>query len=388
MPSKNKLTLYAVTTSMLWFSLYAYVAELSTYADTLGASYKMIGLITGSYGLTQLILRIPLGLFSDMLGRRKPFILAGLLVASISSAVSFFSPSPVSLLVTRSLAGVAAATWVVITVLYASYFKHGEATKAIGRMNSYNAIGQLAAMAMGGFISYLFGTRYLFLLGALGGLIGFLTSFHIEENKKDHKKAKLQDFVLVAQTPQLQIVSLLGILSQFITFATAFGFVPILAKNLGAVSYELSALAALSIIPAIFISRLAGDTFVRRFGKKATMNTGFFLSGLICAIMPFSPNLWVLYGLQFIGGIGRSLVFPLLMGLGIEPIKSEQRATAMGFFQAMYGIGMVVGPIFLGFIGDVFGLTKGFLFTSVFALVGALIVTVYFKGHTTQATSH
>lgn len=375
---------FTFSTSMFWFSLYAYIAELSTYANTLGASYKMIGIITGSYGLTQLLLRIPLGIFSDMLGKRKIFIILGLFVATISALITFFFPSQLSLLATRSLAGVSAATWVIFTVTFSSYYKKEEATKAIGLMNSYNAVGQLTAMAMGAVVSYTFGTRYLFLLAAIGGIVGLLSALFIYEKPVAIRKSKFRDYMEVAKNRQLQVVSLLSILSQLITFATAFGFVPILAKNLGAKNVQLSLLTALAIIPAIFISRLAGSYFPSRFGRRRTISVGFIISAFLCILMPWIGHLWLLYVAQFLSGIGRSLVFPLLMGLGIEHIDQEKRATAMGMFQAIYGIGMVFGPMLLGFIAFTYGLIAGFAVTGAIGLLGLLITLIYIEKKPTR----
>ncbi len=373
---KRSINFFIFTTAMLWFSLYAYIPELSTYANTLGASYRMIGVITASYGLTQLLLRIPLGIVSDLMGKRKIFIVLGLVISVISSSVTFFFPSGISLLVTRSLAGVTASTWVIFTVMFSSYFKKEEATKSVGLMHSYNAIGQLMAMVIGGAISYWFGTRYLFLLAAVGGVAGLIASFSIHEGPLTIKKSTMKEYLEVATHPQLVTVSIMGILSQLITFATAFGFVPILAKNLGANSLQLSLLTILAIVPAIIISRLAGDFFPRHFGRKNTIRLGFIISGLLCVVMPWLQSLSLLYIAQFISGIGRSLVFPLLMGLGIEDFEQEKRATAMGVYQAAYGIGMVLGPISLGFIAQSYGLFVAFGVTGVFGLVG-LIMTQF-----------
>lgn len=377
--NNKEIKIFTFTTSMLWFSLYAYVAELSTYASTLGATYRMIGLISGSYGLTQLLLRISLGVFSDMLGKRKIFIILGLGISAISALITFFSPSQYSLLITRSLAGISASTWVLFTVMFSSYFKNNETTKAIGIMNSYNAIGQLFAMAIGGFVSYYFGTRYLFLLAALGAITGLFTSLFIYEEKVVIVKTHLKDFIEVAKNRQLQIVSILAILSQVITFATAFGFVPILAKNLGAENYQLSILTALAIIPAIFISRLSGSFFPNHLGRRNTINIGFIISALLCLVMPWINSLKILYIAQALSGVGRSFTFPLLMGLGIEQIEQPKRATAMGIFQAIYGIGMVFGPIFLGFVAQSYGLIIGFAITSITGLIGILITLLFLK---------
>ena len=376
---KSTTYVFILTTCLFWFSLYAYIAELSTYASSLGATYRMVGIITASYGLTQLILRIPLGIFSDMIGKRKLFITLGLTISLISSLITFYLPSAGSLLITRSLAGISASTWVIFTVMFSSYFKKEETTKAIGLMNSYNAIGQLFALSMGGLVSYLYGTRYLFLLAAGGAVIGLIGSFFIHEIPYEKKKVHFSDYLQVTKHPQLVSVSILAILSQLLTFATVFGFVPILAKNMGAENIQLSLLTVLAIIPAIIISRLAGNYIPNLIGRKNTILIGFMISSIICVVMPFLQTLQMLYVAQFIGAIGRSLVFPLLMGIGIESIDQEKRATAMGFFQAVYGIGMVLGPLLLGIIAQSYGLLTGFVVTGGFGLLGCIITWMTIK---------
>ena len=371
--------LFMMATSFFWFSLYAYVPELSTYAGELGASYEVIGIITGSYGLTQTLLRIPLGIFADRFNKRKLFITLGMFIAVISSLITFFSPTVFSLLVTRLLAGISASTWVAFTVLFASYYKAEEAPRAIGIMNGYNALGQLVAMGCGGLISLVFGTRYLFLLGAFGGLCGLLLSFFVTENKSIHREPlKLKELLAVALNGMLLKVSVLAILSQLITFATTFGFIPIVARNLGASHLYLSMMTAVSIIPALWISSLAATLFVRWWGEGRTLTYGFLLCAVLCMITPFIGSLWTLMAVQFFAGVGRSMVFPLLMGLSIRGIEDSKRASAMGFFQAIYGVGMVIGPVILGVIAGQLGLVTGFIVTGMIG-IGAAGLTIKFK---------
>jgi len=111
-----------VVTVFFWFSMYTYVPTLAPYAQSLGASYDMVGLIIGSYGLVQLLLRIPIGVVSDAWGSRKLFVVGGIIVASLSSFGMWLLPAAGMLLLCRGLAGAAAAAWVDYTVLYAGYF--------------------------------------------------------------------------------------------------------------------------------------------------------------------------------------------------------------------------------------------------------------------------
>jgi len=367
--------IFCIATSLYWFSIYAYVPELSTYAKDLGASYKYIGIITGSYGLMQLIIRIPLGILSDRLNKRKIFIHIGILCTTLGSLITFFNPTTFSLLITRILAGIAASTWVAFTILYSSYYRANESTKAIGVLNAYNAAGQVVAMTIGGYLSSHFGTIYLYLLSSIGGALSLFISFFIVENKNISKvPITLNQILFVLKDKKLLFTSLLAILSQFLTFATLFGFTPLVAKNLGAKSVHLSTLTIIGILPAVIFSAASGTIISKRFGEKKTMLLGFILMSSLTVITPFIPSLSLLYVAQLFAGVGRSLVFPLLMGLCIKHIDPAQRATAMGVFQSLYGIGMLFGPILIGFIGDTFGLTLGFMSTGLIGLISIVLL--------------
>jgi MFS family permease len=82
-------------------------------------------------------------------------------------------------------------------------------------------------------------------------------------------------------------------------------------------------------------------------------------------------RLSLLYVIQTINGIGVGLVFPLLMSLAIQPIPLEQQGTAMGFFQALYAVGMSSGPIISGFVADRLGLSSVFILSGILCLLAA-----------------
>ncbi|HHX62587.1 MAG TPA: MFS transporter, partial [Epulopiscium sp.] len=368
-----------IVTGLFWFSLYTYVPQMSTFAKGMGASYKMIGIITGAYGLTQTVLRIPLGIVSDILNKRKIFINMGLFTTIFSALIVFLFPNPYTLLIGRLLAGVAAATWVSFTVMFSSYYKYSESTKAMGVINSANMIGQFAAVLVGGALSFYLDMRYVFLLSAMVGFIGFLLSFLIpkEEVMIDKEPLKVSDLLLIVKDADILHICFLGVLSQLITFATIFGFTPIIAENLGANNFELGLLTTVYNFPQIVFSILAGTVFIKYLGAKKTLLIGFSLSTVLCMVIPFVPNLTILYVVQIFNGIGKAMTFPILMGLVIKDVDSNLRTTAMGVYQAIYGVGMIIGPVLLGAIGDQFGLTVGFVFTGLLGLLA--IASIWIK---------
>lgn len=53
-------------------------------------------------------------------------------------------------------------------------------------------------------------------------------------------------------------------------------------------------------------------------------------------------------------------------------ISADRRATAMGFFQSIYGLGMFLSPVVVGILGDAFNLSTAFIFLGIVGCLTAL----------------
>ena len=385
----NKKAVFCIVTALFWCSLYAYVPQLGSFAKNLGASYRMIGLIAGSYGISQTLLRIPLGVASDMLGKRKIFIVIGSLVTVVSAFLVFVAPNPVTLLVGRFLAGIAAATWVNFTVMYAGYYELNESPKAIGIINSVNRAGQFIAMLAGGIISLYLGMRHVFLFSTIIGAAAAAVSFTIKEERhvRDGRPFKLSDMLLFLKKKEVIIISILGALSQLITYGTTFGFTPVVAFNLGATYYQLGIMSMLFVLPQILVSALAGSLLIDKLGERNTLLTGFAINTALSIVIPLVPWLWALYVVQVLNGIGMALTFPLLTGLVIQNVPGQLRNAVMGFFQAVFGLGMILGPILLGTVGDKYGLQAGFLAVGFMGFLAIMLTIYHYLSHDMSSKS-
>jgi len=377
---KLKRTIFLITTSLFWFSLYTYVPIFPGYIENSGVSHSMVGIIIGSYGFSQMIIRIPLGIASDRLNKRKLFIILGIISAFLSGLGLWLFSSALSMLFFRTLAGVAASSWVTFSVLYSSYYKSDEATKATGYLVAANYLGQVLAMFAGGSAAEIYGAKSSFLLAAIAAILAFVSGMLISENKEiTRKPLSFVELASVGKSGSLIIVSVLAILAQFVIFATVYGFTPIVAESLGASSAQLGLLSTLSILPGIPAGALSGSYFTNKFGEKKTLFTGFLIAAFSCIAVPFVKSFPVLVITQVIGGIGNGVTIPLLMGLCIKNVEENKRGSAMGFFQAIYGLGMFTGPVVVGFISDIASLSAGFYFTAFISVIAACIVRLFVK---------
>ena len=370
--------LFCVATLLYWFSMYTYVPILPLYAASLGASYKMVGLVIGVYGITQLLLRIPQGILSDRWRKRKLFVVTAMAVSCVSALGMWLAPNVAALLFFRGLSGVSATGWVVMVVLFSSYFSEAEAPRAYGIMNSLGFFGQMTGMFAGGVIAEWYGWSATFMLGAAVAAVGFCLSLLMKETVPTATAPlRLAEVPGIMRNEHLLVAATMAGLVQLIAYGVLFGFAPVVAKNLHAANFELGLLTTLASAASIAASMLSGGWFVRRIGLRISVCLGFLLMALASAVIPWIETLTQLYVSQIFSGFGRGLVFPLLMSFSVAGMLPGTKATAMGVFQSLYALGMFAGPVAVGAIADAVGLDAGFGLCGLCGLLGGLIAWRY-----------
>lgn len=353
---------------LLWMSVYTYPSFLSAYAkSSLGATPVMVGMIVGSYGFTQMLLRIPLGVFSDLMKRRKPFLIVGMIASILSAAGLALVKTPAGALVFRGLAGVAVSTWVAHTALYSAYFSQEETTDAMGRLSAAQYGSQVVAMLAGGFLAQKFSPQTAFGVGALAAAAGLVVVSGVTEQKIE-KAASPLALVSVVRDRSLLVSTLLATVYQFAAWGTVLGFTINWASEVvGLKAASLGFLSATFLFTNTILSRFSG-VLARKIGKTRMLAAGFLVCAAASAMFAFSYGAALLFTAQALFGVGMGLILPLTVAGAIENIPPELRGAAMGFYQSVYGAGMFLGPVLAGGIVAAAGYRANF-----FAMAGILV---------------
>ena len=369
---KRSAIFLGVATFFYWASLYVYVPILPVYAQRLGASMTMVGVVLGAYGATQLILRIPLGLWSDSVGRRRPFVAAGFLGAALGAAGLALAPNAWLLSVGRGLTGVGAAAWVAIAVLFASYFAPQDVHRAIGILNFVLGLSQAFFSGVGGFIAEEWGWVAPFWVGGALGLLGLLCLVGVGEGPRLQSRPPTWAlFWRVGTVPLLITASLLACVGTFTTFTTSFGFIPVYGAKINASKADLGVIITVFSL-SYSVAALSAAWLAHRLGSRGIVVLGLMVLGITSMVVPLIGTVPLLTLSQLASGVGRGLQYPLLMGLSLQAVPPEERATAMGVFQAVYSLGMFAGPWLGGVLADAFGLESVFTFSGLVCLLSAL----------------
>jgi len=372
--------LFFVATFLYWTSMYLYVPILSVHAENLGASMGLVGTVVGAYGLAQFLFRIPLGVWSDRIGARKPFILAGLAAAGLGALGLGMSADPRWLVAWRAMTGVGAAAWVAFTVLFSSYFPPEKVTRAMSQVTFVSAVGQMSSSYAGGLIAQVWGWTAPFYVAVVLALLGIAAAAMMEEKPMPVRRSiSAAELWRIGTVPLLLAVSTVAMLGSWTQWATVNGFTPVYAAGLGASRADLGLLTTLMQL-GYTVATVVSGFMAEKVGPRWTAMVGMGMQATGAVMVPMVQSIPLVAVTQLLGGAGRGLAYPLLMGLSIRSVRPSDRATAMGVFQATYALGMFAGPASTGVIGDALGLTAVFGVAAAASLVGVILVAATVPG--------
>jgi len=375
-PLSRQALLFYLCTLFYWGGVYIYMPILSPYAKKISGSLQAVGLVMGAYGLSQLVLRVPLGLWSDRLRRRKPFILLGFLFDGLACLGLIFSETTPALFLSVLSAGVASSMWVTFTVLFSSYFPLSQISQSMSLILFSMRLSQVLSNYSGGAIAEAWGWTAPFYAGLGISAVGLILALWIRELRPEKSSDRsLKSLFKVGRNSRLLILSSFAMMMQFTVFAIIYGFTPIYALQLGASKADLG-LLLLCFLSFTTLTTLFSGTLTRWARERYIVSPAFLLVGFSIFATPFVARLELLYVILAINGAGVGFIFPLLMGLAIKPMSPNQQGTAMGFFQSIYAVGMFLGPVVSGWVGEQIGLYSAFILNGALCLLASFLTWV------------
>jgi MFS family permease len=367
--------LYAGSVFLYWISLYLYVPTLPIYAQSKTNSLALVGLILSMYGLWQAVIRLPYGMTADWLGHRKPLIVVGAGLAGFGSWIMGAAGNASELMVGRAITGFAACAWVPFVAVFSSLFPRDEAVRATILLTLISNVGQMLAMSATGWLNELGGYPLAFNLASGAALLAVLIVLPAKEERFPPQQRSIRGFGHLITRRDVLVPSLLAAVSQYARYATVYGFLPILARQLGATDVTQSILAVLSIGVAT-LGNLMSTVFVKRIGPRSLVYLSFLLISVGMGGAALASSLSIVFFAQFCIGLSQGIGYPVLMGMSIELVENPERTTAMGLHQAVYAIGMFAGPWVSGMLVDAIGIHETFGVTGfacfVLGMLGAL----------------
>ncbi|HWW63706.1 MAG TPA: MFS transporter [Sphingomonadaceae bacterium] len=344
-----------------------------------------VGALGAALSLTWALGAYVFGRWSDRSGRRKPFIVAALVIFSLCSVFSGLSTGFWSLLFSRMLMGAVEGPFLPIC-LAIIVFASAQRRQGLNAGIVQNVFGSLLGTAVAPLtavaIAQAWGWKASFYTAAIPGLIlAFLVWRFIAEPPPPPApvagRAEEKGIGAMLRERNMLLCSLIScLLVGAITLGSI--FLPLYLTQIRGFAPESMAgiMALLGLCPPI------GGVVVTWISDRIGRRPPMILFSALVALCPFAALYYVgapaiLSGLMFVGWIGLG-VFPLFMGVvPAETLGPRHAATAMGLVIAAGELsGGVVAPLVAGRIADLYGLSAPLLIAGVMALFAGGLATM------------
>lgn len=334
------------------------------YALKLHASPTIIGLLTASFPIAQLLASPVWGRVSDRYGRR-PALLAGLAASAVAYVIFGLAQSLWLLFVSRFVQGLGGGTTGVAQAYVADTMLPQERAKALGWLSAATSLGVVIGPVVGSFAARAGSWAPGLVAAALcaGNLVfawkwlpesrTFISHTttesgrHVPAPEPRSVRAAVWEVIRHPRRPAAYLIWIYAVAMLAYNTAPAV-FTIYLAWRFGIdatnIWWFFTVFGGVGVLMRAFVVGPVNQ----RLGEVRTMRLGAALYGLGYAILPFASSVPLFLLFQALLPLGTALLFPANSALVSHRTDQHEFGLMMGVQQALRGVASVAGPIWAG----------------------------------------
>lgn len=375
-----------VIAGIVFLDMFAQFPVMSPFAQSLGASSVMIGIVMGSYSFTNLFGNIMAGKWIDRHGARNILVI-GMIVTSIIFMCYTFVHTPAQLVLVRLAHGLSSGLLAPgIFTLLANIRRSKQRSFGHGKNMALSgaAIGITAVVgpAFSGVMMGIFHIQAVFVsvsfILLLGGLyIGVITR-HVDVEKKSETGAKTESTItrLLQVINRRTIQSYIGAFSLMVVMGVLTYMLPLKVLQLSFADMNTGLLLSTFGVVAVLVFLLPTNRLFDRLNLDLSMLLGFSLLAVSIWLLSVCSGIVWMYISMSIYGLGFAVIFPSISRNLIEHVSDDYRGQAFGIFYGVFSVGVVVGSVVIGLIAS--HADDGFRFAAMFLTIVA--PTIFIMG--------
>jgi len=357
-----------------------------TIMNELNISGATVGYMVSAFAFAQLILSPLAGRAVDKYGR-KPMIIIGLFIFSMSELLFGLGQSVEVLFASRILGGVSAAFIMpAVTAFIADITTNETRPKALGYMSAAISTGFIIGPGIGGFLADL-GTRMPFFFAAAFGLTAMVLSVFTLKEPERHYEAttsvKQQTGFRKIFSPRYFIAFLVLLISSFGLASFESLFALFVDRKFGFTAKDIALAISLGAIVGVIVQVGLFDRLTRWFGEIRLIRYSLIGSTLLVVLMTFVTNYISIILVTMVVFVGFDLMRPAVTTY-LSKIAGNEQGFVGGMNSMFTSIGNILGPIVGGLLFDV-NLNYPFYFATAMLAVGILL-TYFWRAPRIEAT--
>lgn len=350
------------------------VPFLAYYAQSFGASGRTVGAILAVYSLMQFVFSPIWGRLSDRIGRR-PVLMISLVGSLAGYAIFAFADTLALLLLSRVVAGIAAASIGTAQAYVADSTTPENRAKGMGLIGAAFGVGFIFGPPTGGVLAEI-GSRWGLEPNVLPGLVAaglsltalLLAIFVLPESKPADLVPRSgtlphldpSTWRLVGRLQPLGVIYLcIGLV--ILAFSGMEPLVTLHASDrFHFTAFELGRFFGfMGVVVAVIQGGVIGR-LTRQFGEARTATIGAVSLALGLALVPPVVDARWLYAVALLIAVGQGLCYPALTSLVSRIAPANQMGTLLGLSSSLGSLARVLGPIIAGVLYDRGGAAAGF----------------------------
>jgi MFS family permease len=344
------------------------------YLVTLGAGAWIIGLVEGAAETTASFLKVFSGYFSDKTKKRKPFVLAGYSISTITKplfAIANIWPFVLIIrIIERIGKGIRNAPRDAIIAESCDISHRG---KAYGFHRAMDGIGSITGALIAFILLPTMGFKNIFLIAVIPGIIAVFCIIFIKEKKIKHDTKKQILKIRLKKLPlNLKMFLFVSIIFSFAHFGYA--FILLKAKNIGLDNQYAIFLYilfyfvyTLLIIPAGILSD--------KIGRKPVIITGYILFSITSLGLIFTNIVLILLLMFILYGCFYAMIDGVQRAYVVDLAPENLKATALGTYHTSIGLAALPGGLILGLIWDQISPEVMFVYALLLSLSAMLVIS-------------
>lgn len=255
----------------------------------------------------------------------------------------------------------------------------GRRGRAMGILSLFLGSGPMVGIFFGGLISEYFGYRYLFVAAAAAVLWLPLLLVRLSPGRKETAEQggalRLRVVREILSTPGASLFCVSSFFSLFYQPARSVALAFYATEALGLSVSSYGVMRSISQLGNVN-GRFFGGLWTDRSGVMACLGSGYFISALGFALVPWTGGFWPLLIVHTAIGAGAGMV-NLASQVGILSIfPAARRGQALALQRAVGDIGLFLGPIVVSVGLDAFGFLPVFMGLAAPPLVFGLWTTL------------
>lgn len=334
--------------------LFLIMPIISVAADDFsGANAAFIGLAIGIYGLTQASLQIPMGMWSDRIGRKRVIVI-GLMLFAVGSLICANADDILTLIVGRAVQGAGAIASTLMALL-SDVTKEQNRTKAMALVGVSIGASFMLSLVLGPWLYALIGLSGLFYLSFFLSILGIVLIVFAVPNSVQHTFRRdttpnLQALGAVLKDTRLRFLNI-SVLLLHASLTALFVTVPSLLIEQFDYPLVQHSWLYLAVMGFAFVGMLPLVIIAESKNKmKEVLIIVLVLLGVSTISLHFASYLWmfgVFLWIYFVGFNSLEAVLPSLVSK-ISPVG--YRGTAMGVFSTHQFMGSFLGGVSGGWL--------------------------------------